>query len=430
MNPDLPAVVIGDVAVIVVACWIFGALARRLGQPTVVGQIVAGLVLGPAVLGQLPGNFTGLLFPSEVQPFLLVLSQVAVVVFMFVAGYETDLRVVRRGVAPLGVAAAALLVPMGMGLGSVHAFEGLFSAVDPVHYGQRGFGLFIAVAVSITALPVLVAIVRERGAAGSRSGAVALSAAALMDVVAWLVLAAALARADKAEPAPWLVTVALLILLVSFLFFVIRPGLRWLLLRPTARLKTPVAAALALALGTAWVTSSLGLHPVFGGFLAGLAMPRLAGGPDARVLRPMEQTANLLLPLFFVVAGLSFDVSSLNGRGLPLLAVLLFVGVVGKMVPAYVASRLGGLDRRESGFVAALVNTRGLTELVVLDVGLRSGVIGGALYTALVVMALITTMMTGPLLSRIERRGRHASPALSAEGGAPRQHVNPDWREQ
>ena len=405
MNPDVATIVIGDVAVIVVVSWLFGALARRLGQPTVIGQIVAGLTLGPTLLGRFPGNPTGHLFPGEIRPFLSVLSQVAIVVFMFLAGYEIDFRMLRGGRVAVAVAGAALLVPMGLGLVCVLAIHGLFSAVDPAHSGQRGFALFMSVAVSITALPVLAAIVRERGAAGSPAGTVALAAAGLMDVGAWLVLAAALAGTGHAPRTAWPVTLALLAGFVTLLLVVIRPALRWWLGSRASLFMNPVPVALALALGCAWVTSSLGLHPVFGGFLAGLAMPRRDGGPDVEVLRPMEHTADLLLPLFFVSTGLSFDIGSLEGHGLLLLMVLLLVAVGGKVLPAYLASRLGGLDSRQSALVAALVNTRGLTELIALNVGLTAGLIGGELFAALVLMALITTFMSGPLLSLIERGG-------------------------
>ncbi|MGP3976836.1 cation:proton antiporter [Streptomyces sp. 8N114] len=397
----LVATVLGDVALVVLVSWLFGGLARRLGQPTVIGQILAGIALGPTLLGRLPGDPSGYLFPDEARPFLSVLSQIAIVLFMFVAGYEIDFRTFRAGRTAVSVAVVGLLVPMALAVGAVSLGGGVFSAVDPGHADQRSFVLFVAVAVSITALPVLAAIVRERGAAGTPAGTVSIAAAGFMDVAAWLVLAAVLSDSGQATRWSWPVALALLAAFTAFLLGVARPALRWWLERPATLLSNPVPVALVLALGSAWVTESLGLHAVFGGFLAGLAMPRRDGAPNADILRPMEQTSDMLLPLFFVTTGLSVDIGNLGADGFGLLGLILLVAIAGKAVPAYGAARLGGLDARQSGLVAVMVNTRGLTELIVLDVGRSAGLIGQDLYVVLVLMALVTTFMTGPLLQLV-----------------------------
>lgn len=407
----LTATVLGDVALVVLVSWLFGGLARRLGQPTVIGQILAGIALGPTLLGRLPGDPSGHLFPTEARPFLSVLSQIAVVLFMFVAGYEIDFRTFRAGRTAVSVAVAGLLVPMALVLGAVALGGGLFSAVDPAHADQRSFAMFMAVAVSITALPVLAAIVRERGAAGTPAGTVAIAAAGFMDVAAWLVLAAVLSDSGKATRWSWPVALALLAAFTVFVLGVVRPGLRWWLERPATLLSNPVPIALAFALGSAWVTESLGLHAVFGGFLAGLAMPRRDGAPNADVLRPMEQTSGMLLPLFFVTTGLSVDIATLGADGFGLLGLILLVAIAGKAAPAYGVARLRGLDTQQSALVAVMVNTRGLTELIVLDVGRSAGLIGQELYAVLVLMALVTTFMTGPLLQLIGRRKEDWPPA-------------------
>ncbi|MEO3972424.1 cation:proton antiporter [Streptomyces sp. CAU 1734] len=404
---QVTALVIGDVALIVVASWLLGALARRLGQPTVIGQIAAGIALGPTLLGRLPGDPTGILFPPEVLPFLTVLSQVAVVIFMFLAGYEINYRQLRGGGrSVLAVAVLALLVPAALGTGAVTFLDGLFTAVEP-DAGGGTFVMFMAVACSVTALPVLVAIVRERGMAGTPTGTIATTAAGIMDVVAWLVLAAAFAGTAAHSSGPsWLMALVLIVLFAAVMFLLVRPLLDRLLRRTESSLLSPVPLALGLALGSAWVTSELGLHPVFGGFLAGLIMPRRNEVPDAEILRPMEQTAGLLLPLFFVTTGLKFDIGTLDTDGLVLLALVLAIAVAGKLVPAYAACRFTGLGPHQSARVAALVNTRGLTELIVLNVALEAGVIGPGLFTVLVLMALVTTFMTGPLLTLIGRNER------------------------
>ncbi|MFE1312797.1 cation:proton antiporter [Streptomyces sp. NPDC058755] len=413
----LVATVLGDVALVVLVSWVFGGLARRLGQPAVIGQILAGIALGPTLLGRLPGDPSARLFPAEARPFLSVLAQIAVVLFLFVAAYEIEFRTFRAGRTAVSVAVAALLTPMALAVGAVELCGGLFSAVDPRHAGQHSFAMFMAVALSITALPVLAAIVRERGAAGTPAGTVAIAAAGFMDVAAWLVLAAVLSDSgsDSAQATRWSwpVALALLAAFAAFVLGVVRPALRWWLNRPATLLSNPVPVALVLALGSAWVTESLGLHAVFGGFLAGLAMPRRDGAPNADVLRPMEQTSGMLLPLFFVSTGLSVDIGTVGADGFGLLGVLLLVAIAGKVVPAYGAARVHGLDTRQSALVAVMVNTRGLTELIVLDVGRSAGLIGQDLYAVLVLMALVTTLMTGPLLQLMGRASSVRDPRPS-----------------
>ncbi|SDP68444.1 Kef-type K+ transport system, membrane component KefB [Streptomyces sp. cf386] len=427
MNTEsIAAIAIGDVALIVVASRLLGGLARRCGQPEVIGQIIAGIALGPTLLGRLPGNPTDRLFPAEVLPFLTVLSQVAVVLFMFVVGYEMDPRQLRRGGrASTTVALCAFLVPAGIGAGLAGGFPGLFAAVRPDGADGadgRPFWMFMAVALSVTALPVLAAIVRERGLAGTPAGSVATAAAGLMDVVAWLVLAVALVGTGHATGPAWPMTLLLSVVFVAGLFLVVRPLLARWLERSGALQANQRTLALALALGSGWVTAELGLHAVFGGLLAGIAMPRRNGVPDADVLRPMEESAGLLLPLFFVTTGLSFDIGSVDGAGAGLLFLVLAVATFGKLLPAYGAARISGMDPHGSALVAALVNTRGLTELIVLNVALDAGIIGEELFTILVLMALVTTFMTGPLISLVERGRRlRAGPVGKpvTAGGAP-----------
>jgi Kef-type K+ transport system membrane component KefB len=304
---------------------------------------------------------------------------------------------------------------MGLGAGAVAAFRQAFTTV-----GQRGidesFVLFVAVAVSITALPVLAAIVRDRGLAGTLAGAMATSAAGLMDVAAWLVLALALAGAGRGSGRSFAETLGLLLAFAIAMAFVVRPVLRWWSGRRAAVLADGLPVALVLALGSAWVTTWLGVHPMFGGFLAGLVMPRVDGAPDAGILRRTEDMGNLLLPLFFVVTGLSVNVGALRGNALVVLAVVCLVAVAGKLGAGYGASRIGGLGQRDAATVAILLNTRGLTELIALNAGLRAGVIGDRLFSVLVIMAVITTVMTDPLLRLFKARPPRLSPV--AEGAS------------
>jgi Kef-type K+ transport system membrane component KefB len=399
----LIADVLGDVALVLVVSSLFGAAARRCGQPRVVGQILAGILLGPSLLGRLPGHLTGRLFPHAVLPSLTVLSQVAIVIFMFVVGYELDQKSLhgRRRAVPL-VAAGALLVPVGLGSGSAVLFGSKFAALGQPHI-SRSFVLFMGVAMSVTALPVLAAIVRERGIAGSTPGVTATAAAGIMDVAAWVLLAAALVGTGHNAARPWPVTLLLIGCFAAIMLLAVRPALRWWIRRPGSVLSNQLPLALMLALGSAWVTATLGLHPVFGGFLAGLTMPSAEGTPDAEVLRPLEEVGSLLLPLFFVVTGLSVNVGALDGTAFLVLAIVCAIASAGKLGPAYLASRIGGLRPRDSVTVAVLVNTRGLTELIALNVGLNAGLIDQRLFSVLVLMALIMTAVTAPLLSLISR---------------------------
>ena len=397
----LIADVIGDVALVFVIASLLGGLARRCGQPAVVGQIIAGLLLGPSLLGRLPGHLTSRLFPLAALPYLTVISQVAVAIFMFVVGYELNRRSILRGYRPvLLVAAGALLVPMGLGFGTALAFRSSFAAIGQSNF-SHSFLLFMGVATSITALPVLAAIVRERGLAGTTAGVTATTAAGLMDVAAWLVLAAALVGTSHQPGRPWPVTLGLISAFAAVMLLAVRPAVRWWIRRPQTVLANQLPVALGLTLGSAWVTASLGLHPVFGGLLAGLTMPSRDGTPDPDVLRPMEEIGGVLLPLFFVVTGLSVNVGALGGTDFMLLALLFAAASMGKLCPGYIASRVGGLGRKDAATVAALVNTRGLTELIVLNIGLSANVINQQLFSVLVLMALLTTLMTAPLLGLI-----------------------------
>jgi Kef-type K+ transport system membrane component KefB len=356
------------------------------------------------LLGRLPGHLTSHLFPSHALPYLNVLAQVAVVIFMSAVGYEIELGTLRKHglVVPL-VALGVLLVPMGLGIACVLLLRPEFASIGVGHEG-RSFVLFMGVATSITALPVLASIVRDRdrGLADTAAAVIATAAAGIMDVLAWLVLAAALIGTGHSGPFSLPVTVLLLACFVVAMLIVVRPAVSWWTSRRQSVLSSPVPVAFALTMGSAWVTSSLGLHPIFGAFLAGLTMRGRNRAPDADVLRVMNQAGSMLLPLFFVVTGLSLNIGAMRGDAFLLLVVVVVISCVGKLGPGYGISRASGLSPRDSATIAALMNTRGLTELIALDVGLSDEVINQRLFTVLVLMALITTLATGPLLSVIK----------------------------
>lgn len=364
--------------------------------------MLTGILLGPSLLGRLPGHLTRHLFPPTVLPALTTLAQVGVVIFMFTVGYEIDFASLRgRGRAVPVIALSALLVPLSLGIGCALLFRSRFAALGELAT-SHSFVLFIGVAVSITALPVLAALIRERDLAGTTVGVISTAAAGIMDVLAWLLLAAALVGTGHRGRFSLPVTILLITGFVVVMLAVVRPALSWWTSRSQSVLSSPVAVAFMLAMGSAWVTASLGLQPVFGGLLAGLVMRGRGAAPDADVLRSMDQAGRLLLPLFFIATGLSLDIGAVHGDALALMLLLIAISAAGKLGPAYAASRLCGLERRPSAAIAALINTRGLTELIALNVGLTDGLIHQRLFTILVLMALVNTMATAPLLALVK----------------------------
>jgi Kef-type K+ transport system membrane component KefB len=400
---ELVAHVVASAAVIIGLGFLLGAALRRLGQPEAIGQIFAGIALGPSILGRLPGHLEAALIPRPVVPYLTVVAQIALVLFLFAVGYELDLRVLRRQrrVVPL-VALLAFAVPMLLGGGSALTLGSLYQPTGAGAGHRAAFVLFIAVALSITAVPVLASIIGERGAAGTLPGVVAMTSAGMIDAVGWLALVAVLffggaAGAGHLSPP---ITMALFAGYLLIMLYVVRPALlRWLR-RPGALVQRDAPIIAVVALTSAWGTAALGLHVIFGAFLAGLIMPRTVdGAPDADLVRPLQETGSLLLPLFFVVAGLSVDIGALRAQDLGLLGIVCAIAVIGKLGGGALGARLGGMTGRDATVVGVMLNTRGLTELIALNIGLQAGIISQRLYTVLVIMALLTTALTGPLLS-------------------------------
>jgi Kef-type K+ transport system membrane component KefB len=339
----IAAEVIGDIALVIAVSSLLGGVARRLGQPRVVGQLLAGVFLGSSVLGRLPGHLPNHLFSPLVLPYLNVIAQVAVIMFMFAVGYEIDFRALRcnRRAVP-AVAASAFTVPMALGIICVLVDRHALAGIGNVRQGPS-FLLFMGVATAITALPVLAAVVRERELAGTRAADIAVGAAGVMDVIAWLTLAAALIINRHSGALSWLLEVLATSCFTVAMIVLVPPVLnRWQ--RKIAAVSDSTApTAFVLAMASSWVTASLGLHPIFGGFLAGLAMRRSNSAPDADLLRSMDQPGKLLLPLYFVVTGLSLNIGALGMQAFALFMIVFVCAVAGKVAPAYAASRIAGL---------------------------------------------------------------------------------------
>ncbi|GGZ20959.1 integral membrane ion exchanger [Streptomyces olivaceoviridis] len=404
-NDSMVTHVVAALALVITASWALGAAARKLRQPPVIGQLLAGVALGPSLLGLAPDGVYDTLFPEQVKPVLTALAQVALTLFLFAVGYELDLRQLRRHGTVTSVSLSGFAIPMVLGAGLVTVLPGSFRAANGGRPIDATFTLYMAVALSITAVPVLAGIIRDQGLAGSMPATIAMAAAGVIDALSWPVLAVCLSGGEDGSMRGWLARMALLASYVLVMVCVVRRALVWWRDRPGALMTDPVPVAAALALASAWATSALGLHVIFGALLAGIIMPRrLDGVPDDQVLRPLQQTGGLLLPVFFTISGMSVELSGLRASDLLLLLVLCLTAVVGKVAAGSLSARGSArLPWRDSLLIGVLLNTRGLTELVVLDVGLRAGVIGPRLYALLVIMALFTTASAGPLIGLLHR---------------------------
>ncbi|QUF05293.1 cation:proton antiporter [Actinosynnema pretiosum subsp. pretiosum] len=403
---SLVALLFLDLAVVLALGALLGALARRLGQPSVVGEVAAGIALGPSLLGLLPGDPVALLFPPEARPPLAFAAQLGLVLFMFLVGCELDVAELRGAGRVVGaVSAGSVVLPFCLGLG-------VAALLWP--RGGDALALFTAAALSITAFPVLARILAERRMQRTRSGVVALASAAVNDVVAWCALAVVAGIVTARGPWSAVATLAWTAALVLVAVLLVRPLVGWAARavggspRADAVLFAVVVQGLLLF---ALATTAIGLHAVFGAFLFGAVVPKDALREAAPTLVDrVGGLSSLLLPVFFVVAGLSVDVGGLGWSGAGEALLVLVAACVGKLVGAAGGGLLAGLPARDAAEVGVLMNARGLTELVVLGVGLELGVLDGHLFTVLVVMALVTTAATGPLLTLIARRsGREAS---------------------
>ncbi|MCM3921998.1 cation:proton antiporter [Frankia sp. AiPs1] len=403
------AVVFADAALIIALSAVFAQVARRCRQPVVIGEILAGLALGPSLLGLLPGDLPRTLFPPDIRPYLNILSQLGLVLFMFVVGYDHDLGDIRRrGGLTTALTAASILVPFGSGIGAAAILHPWHRSVDGKAVDLLPFALFLGTAMSITALPVLARILTERQMAGDAVGRMALTCAVIGDAIGWCTLAVVVAVVNASGPWGFLRMVGELAGLVAVLAVVVAPLARVLAQRAAARADPrsvgPALLTFAVVglLICSWATAEIGLHPVFGAFAFGTALPRSSLGrlaPDLGL--NIERFGVILLPVFFVAAGLSVDLGAVDGRGLLEILLIVAVAFVAKLIGAGGAAALSGLGRRGATTFAVLMNTRGLTEIVVAQIGLDMGVLDETTFTALVVMALLTTAATSPLLDRL-----------------------------
>ncbi|WUH89150.1 cation:proton antiporter [Streptomyces sp. NBC_00433] len=375
-----------------------GRVVARFGQPAVIGEILGGILLGPTLLG----GAVDTLFPVGVRPLLSGMADVGVALFMFTVGLEIEGRHLRgRGWLTAGTALGSMLVPFSLGIGM--AFYLLHNHPTDRH---GTFIVFIGLSVSVTAFPVLARILTDRGLSRTTLGGIALATAAMVDVLAWTGLAGVQAVASEGGH-HWRLILAIPYLLVVIL--VVRPVLSWLVGNGTTlRPQNPNAVLVVLVgiLLSAAATEAMGLHFIFGAFIFGLVTPKgtAVHAFHTEITDHIGRISGLLLPVYFMVAGLGVNLRHFGATQAGELGVILLVAMVGKFGGTYVAARLLKLPPRPACALAALMNTRGLTELVILGVGKQLGLLDGPLYSLMVVMAVVTTMMTGPLLNRIYHR--------------------------
>ncbi len=386
-------------------------LLRWVGQPPVIGEMIAGLALGPLVFGALAPAAQAWLFVPSSLPALDGLSQIGLVLFMFIVGAELRLPGgVRQTLGAAGaVGGLAVAVPIALALLVTPL---LYSRYAPAGIGYWPFALFLAVSMAITAMPVLARILKDRHFTRTPVGQLALTAAAMADVLAWIMLALIVGLISaQGDWAPFQRSMLGLSAMLALCFGLLRPLLRRWLARHALQGKSGggvLAMLLIGALGCAALTEWLHLHAVFGAFLFGLCLPRddalLAG-----LIERLEHVAVIaLMPVFFALAGLSTSVDAFHGDALGAFALILAVAVIGKVVGGALGARVGGHGWRDSMAVGSLMNARGMVELIVLKIGLDAGVIGPEIFTLLLLMAIVTTMMTTPMLLYLTARRRVA----------------------
>jgi Kef-type K+ transport system membrane component KefB len=390
-----------QVIVILVAARLAGALFRGMGQPAVIGEMTAGIVLGPSVLGALAPGAQSFLFPDSSMDFLKLLSQLGVIIFMFIVGLELNLQHLRQKAdAAVLVSHASIVVPFFLGVALSLL---IYTSMAPADISFSAFALFMGVAMSITAFPVLARIVQERGLYRTHLGSTAIACAAVDDVTAWCVLAivVAVVRADGLGGAS--VTILLSLVFIGAMLLVVKPRAERLArgLRPGgAAGKAMIPWALAFMFTSALATEVIGIHALFGAFLAGVVMPPRVSVRSLLYGRLEALSAGVLLPLFFAFTGLRTQFGLLDDwQSWVMCAGVIAVAVAGKLGGSLLAARWTGMGWRESFSLGALMNTRGLVELIVLNLGYDLGILSPKVFAMMVLMALTTTCMTGPLLS-------------------------------
>jgi Kef-type K+ transport system membrane component KefB len=394
-----------QMVVIIFSSKLLASLVSRIGQPMVIGEVIAGILLGPSVLGYFLPNVSQFIFKPASLPNLNFLSQVGLILFMFIIGLELDIQLLKhRAHTAVVVSHASIIIPFAMGASLAYF---LYETYAPPHISFLAFGLFMGIAMSITAFPVLARILHERGMTKTALGSLAITCAAADDVTAWCILAAVIAIVQAGSFLSAGFTVLVAMVYVFAMLKLVRPWLERLETKHTSGEslnKTFAVVAFVVLFLSALTTQVIGIHALFGAFLAGASMPPQVNFRKLLASRIEDVSLVILLPLFFAFTGLKTQIGLLNdGTTWFVCGLIILVAIAGKFGGSFLAARFTGQSWSDSFAIGALMNTRGLVELIVLNIGYDLGVLPPAIFTMLVLMALVTTFMTCPTLTWIER---------------------------
>jgi Kef-type K+ transport system membrane component KefB len=386
---------------IIIAAQVCGFIFKKIGQPAVMGEIIAGIILGPSVVGALFPGFSSFVFPASSLGNLQMLSQVGLILFMFVIGMELDLNIIRKKAkSAVLISNISIIIPYALGVLLSFWLKDDFCPPGVPFYA---FSLFIGIAMSITAFPVLARIIRERNLTNTRMGSIAIISAATGDIAGWCILAVVIAIAKAGSIGTSLYTLAFAIVYVLIMLLAIRPMLKKMSANKTTNedvKRSTIATIFIVLLLSSYCAEVIGIHALFGAFMAGVIMP-LEWDFRKLIINKIEDLALvMLLPIFFIFTGLRTQIGLLNDVSLwGVCGVIILFAVIGKLGGSAIAARIAGETAHDSLAIGALMNTRGLMELIILNIGYDLGILDPQVFAMMVIMALVTTFMTSPLLN-------------------------------
>ncbi len=400
---DPLAVLLLQIIVIMAAARLFGYLFKKIKQPAVIGEIVAGIVLGPSIIGSFLPEVNHFLFPPASLGTLSFLSQIGLILFMFIIGMELDLKAIgKQAYGAVIISHASIIIPYTLGMGLAYF---IYQEYAPAGISFLSFALFMGIAMSITAFPVLARILQEKKLTRTKLGAMALTCAAADDLTAWCILAAVIALVKSGSSISVLYTIGLATAYVFFMLKVVRPALVKLetVYDNKEKKRTAIIAFFfVMLIVSSYITSIIGIHSLFGAFIAGVIMPASFGFRKIVIDKIEDVSIILLLPLFFVITGLKTQIGLLNQAHLwATFGWILLVAVLGKFGGSAIAARTVGQSWKDSLSIGVLMNTRGLMQLIVLNIGYDLGIMSPEIFAMMVLMAIVTTFMTGPALDLI-----------------------------
>ena len=397
------ALLLIQIVTIILVARLFGWICMKMKQPSVIGEMIAGIALGPSLLGLYFPEFSAFLFPKESLGNLQFLSQIGLIFFMYIVGMELDLSVLRKKAHDAVVIShASIIIPFALGIGLSYFIYKEF-APDGVQFSS--FALFIAIAMSITAFPVLARIVQERNLQKTKLGTIVITCAAADDITAWCILAAVIAIVKAGSFASSIYVIIMAIAYVFLMIKVVRPFLKRIADLQTGKgimSKSVVAIFFLILIISAYATEVIGIHALFGAFMAGAIMPENTKFRNIFIEKVEDVALVVLLPLFFVFTGLRTEIGLLNHGHLWMTAgLIILVAVIGKFIGSALTAKFLRIGWKDSLTIGALMNTRGLMELIVLNIGYDLRVLSPEIFAMMVIMALFTTFMTGPSLDFI-----------------------------